>query len=230
MWSNTQSLTGGGIPIEGIIPMILNKYRAAGSLDKHYFLQDIYVAKKIISAHPDEHFDVGSRVDGFIGHLLSALETKITIIDIRPLPISIPNLNFVQADATNLDGIADNSIQSLSSLHAVEHFGLGRYGDPIDPNACFQVMKSLQRVIRKDGILYFSVPIGKENAVYFNAHRMFTPQKVLEVFGDMELLEFSYIHNYEVKTLAGERAKKMIRSNAVVLENYDCGIFTFCKK
>ena len=118
----------------------------------------------------------------------------------------------------------------MSSLHAVEHFGLGRYGDPIDPNACFQAMKSLQRVIRKNGILYFSVPVGRENAVYFNAHRMFTPQKVLEVFGDMELLEFSYIHNYEVKTLVGERAKKMIRSNTVAVENYDCGIFIFCKK
>ena len=68
--------------------------------------------------------------------MLSGLNAKITIIDIRPLPIKVSNLKFIQANATNLDGIKDNSIESLSSLHAVEHFGLGRYGDPVDPDAC----------------------------------------------------------------------------------------------
>lgn len=123
------------------------------------------MAKKIIHKQPNEHYDIGSRVDGFIAHLLSGLDAKITIIDIRPLSIQVPNLKFIQANATNLDGIEDNSIESLSSLHAVEHFGLGRYGDPIDPDACFKAMESLQRVVKQNGILYFSVPIGKTDAV-----------------------------------------------------------------
>lgn len=220
---------GGGIPIRGMIPMISDRYQAAGNLDKHYFLQDIYVAKKIIHQCPNEHFDVGSRVDGFIGHLLAAFEGKITIIDIRPLPISISNLNFVQSDATNLQGIEDDSIDSLSSLHAVEHFGLGRYGDPIDPQACFNAMKSLQRVVKQNGTLYFSVPIGKKDAVYFNAHRMFEPKTILAVFSDMELVEFSYIHDYKIKTFMGESAKSAIENDTISLHNYDCGIFIFNK-
>lgn len=213
-----------------MFPIILDRYSSAGHLDRHYFLQDIYVAKKIIHKQPKEHYDIGSRVDGFIAHLLSGLDAKITIIDIRPLPIKVSNLKFIQANATNLDGIEDNSIESLSSLHAVEHFGLGRYGDPVDPDACFKAMESLQRVVKQNGMLYFSVPIGKMDAVYFNAHRMFAPKTILEVFSDMELKEFSYVHNYEIKTFCGESAREKINNNTLSVSNYDCGIFIFIKR
>ncbi|MBQ7594000.1 MAG: hypothetical protein IJU48_06575 [Synergistaceae bacterium] len=54
----------------------LNEWDApAGSLGV-YFYQDLWAAKKIFQVKPSEHFDIGSRVDG---------------------------LNFIQADATNLD-------------------------------------------------------------------------------------------------------------------------------
>ena len=85
---------------------------------------------------------------GFIAYLLSFRQDKKTVmIDIRPLPQKIDGLEFIQADATNLDRIASESIDSLSSLHALEHFGLGRYGDPIDPEASFKAMKAMQRVL-----------------------------------------------------------------------------------
>jgi hypothetical protein len=86
----------------------------------------------------------------------------------------------------------NDSIASLSSLHAAEHFGLGRYSDPIDPNACFKFMHALQRVLAPRGRLYFSVPVGRER-VEFNAHRVFSPRTVLEQFSRLELASFSFI-------------------------------------
>ena len=216
--------------IGGIIPIILDRYKPAGSIDSHYFLQDIHVAKHIMQEKPVRHFDVGSRVDGFISHLLAGLEGEVTIIDVRPMPIKIEHLNFIQANATNLKEIADNSIESLSSLHAVEHFGLGRYGDNVDPKACFTAMRSLQRVVKRNGKLYFSVPIGRTDAVYFNSHRIFKAQTILKIFDEMELEEFSYIHNYQIKTIDGKKAMHLIQNNAIAIENYDCGIFVFRKK
>ena len=218
------------MPVKGLIPMLLDRYRSDGSIDKHYFLQDIYVAQKIIEERPKEHFDVGSRVDGFVAHLLAALKGKITIIDIRPLPIKVENLNFIQADATNLEGIADKSLASLSSLHAVEHFGLGRYGDKIDSTACFAAMKALQRVVKEKGMLYFSVPIGRSNGVYFNSHRMFHPLTILKTFNELTLMEFAYIHDYKVTTIEGEEARKLLDRNKLPISDYDCGIFIFCRK
>ena len=113
---------------------LFDRFDNAGSLEQHYFLQDIYIAKKIIKNNISNHYDIGSRVDGFISHLLSS-DINVHMIDIRPLPFEIDNLNFIEGNATDLSNIKDNSLNSLSSLHAVEHFGLGRYGDPVDPLA-----------------------------------------------------------------------------------------------
>ena len=212
-------------------PVLLDKYMSAGSVDGHYFLQDIYVASKILECNPANHYDIGSRVDGFIAHLLTGFkeEQSITMLDIRPLPVNIPKLNFIQTDATLLSEIEDESIYSLSSLHAVEHFGLGRYGDKIEPGACFTAMKAMQRVMANGGYLYFSVPIGTENATIFNAHRMFTPKTILDIFDHMELLEFSYIHDYKITTITGVDAKASIYGSKLQIHDYDCGIFIFRK-
>jgi len=127
----------------------VNDWGAQAGSTGIYFYQDLWAAKKIFEKRPSEHFDIGSSVSGFIAHVLSFM--PVTMIDIRPLPEKIENLKFIQADATNLENIPDNSIESLSSLCAPEHFGLGRYGDPIAPDACFKAMKSMQRVLKSWG-------------------------------------------------------------------------------
>ena len=60
----------------------------------------------------------------------------------------------------------------MSALCSLEHLGLRRYGDKIDPEACFKCFDAIQKKARKGGKLYISVPIGKE-CVEFNAHLFF---------------------------------------------------------
>ena len=168
----------------------------AGSLG-YYFWQDLWAARKIFQNRPSDHYDIGSRVDGFIAHVLPFM--PVTMIDIRPLPQKVEGLKFIQADATNLDGIADRSIMSLSSLCAPEHFGLGRYGDPVDPEACFKGMKSMQRVLAPGGHLYIAVPVGDENGVAFNAHRIYKPELVAETMSDLQLVDFSVASELKCK-------------------------------
>ena len=163
---------------------------SAGSLG-YYFFQDLWAAKKIFNKKPSQHFDIGSRVDGFIANVLTFM--PVTMIDIRPLPDKIENLKFIQADATNLENISDNSIESLSSLCAPEHFGLGRYGDPVDAEACFKALKAMQRVLKIDGTLYIAVPVGEENGVAFNAHRIFKPEFILDILNELKPVDFSVI-------------------------------------
>ena len=181
------------------------KDSASGGLGE-YFFQDLLVASLIHEADPEEHYDIGSRVDGFIAHILSFRQGKKTaMIDIRPLERKIPGLSFVQGDATELPTIEDDSLESLSCLHACEHFGLGRYGDPVDPDACFKAMKSMQRVLKKGGILYFSVPTGKEEKCCFNAHRIFRPHTITDTFDRLHLTDFYYFQKPDqICHLSGE--------------------------
>lgn len=169
-------------------PILNDKYAMAGSIN-NYFWQDLWAAKRIYKSKVKTHFDIGSRVDGFIAHLL-AMDIDVSVIDVRKFPGEVENLHTIVDDATKLKQIEDDTIYSMSALCSLEHFGLGRYGDKIDPEACFRCFEEIQKKMAKQGNLYISVPIGKER-LEFNAHRVFYANTIIESFHDMVLKEFS---------------------------------------
>lgn len=172
---------------EDIWPVLHEKYSMAGLMG-NYFWQDLWAAKRVVQSGVKKHFDIGSRLDGFIAHLLAA-NIDVTMIDVRPFPGEVEHLHTIVDDATNLQQIPDESIESMSALCSLEHFGLGRYGDPIDPEACFKCFDNISRKIKKDGRLYLSVPIGRER-VEFNAHRVFYASTIRESFSPLKLEEY----------------------------------------
>ena len=210
---------------------------SAGSVDLHYFFQEIYVAKKVCSDGVKEIHDVGSRIDGYISHLLS-MDIKVTMIDVRPLPYEIDNLSFVQGNATDLNQIASKSISNVSSLHALEHFGLGRYGDPVDYNGWKKALDEFARIIADGGRLYLSVPVGNAEIVRFNGCRIFAPLTIVDYLDKkMELQEFTFLNNGKRVTYDFSHAGNCHDGIRKVLEDtrqymlgaYDCGIFVFRK-
>ena len=199
---------------------ILNQRRAgAGAIRGHYFHQDMWAATKIFERRPPDHLDVGSRIDGFVAHVLVFM--PVTLVDIRPIKNVVRGLRFIQDNATDLSTLGDSSVDSLSSLHAAEHFGLGRYSDPVDPNACFRFMHSLQRVLRPSGRLYFSVPVGRER-VDFNAHRVFAVRTVLANFSKLDLIAFSWVSD-------DGSLHENVDPAATPETEYGCGLFEFTK-
>ncbi len=206
------------IKLRDIYPCLEDRYDNAGSTTGEYFYQDLWVARKILIANPVDHWDIGSRIDGFIAHLLTF--RSVNVIDIRPLKSNVSGLVFHQGDITNLSFL-DNSVMSLSCLHTVEHIGLGRYGDPVDPSGCFKGMKELQRVLSPGGKLYFSVPIGQEH-VAFNAHRIFDPLTIIESFSSLNLIDFIAISK-DGDLIESTQPKDFTNVK------YACGIFIFEK-
>lgn len=173
------------------MPQYGDRFENAGNLSP-YFWQDLWAAKLVANNNPVKHYDIGSRVDGFIAHLAS-FRDNIVLIDIRPMESEIKGVKFFKADATNLIGIEDESVESLSALCSLEHFGLGRYGDPIDPEACFKAFRAIVRVMSRRGHAYIAVPIGKEH-LEFDAHRVFYASTIINEFKPMKCIEYSCIH------------------------------------
>lgn len=137
----------------------------------HYFHQDLLVAREIFARAPHRHIDVGSSILGFVSHVASFRE--IEVLDIRPLESLTPGISFTQADVMTLGPEWTGVTDSLSCLHALEHFGLGRYGDPIDVDGWRKGLASLTRMLEPQGRLYLSVPTGSVQRTEFNAHRVF---------------------------------------------------------
>jgi hypothetical protein len=205
--------------LRGVKPILYDYYDSAGVAGGHYFHQDIWAAKKIHQARPARHVDIASRVDGFISHLLVFM--PVEVIDIRPLQSNVSGLSFIQSDATNLSNIADDSIESLSTLHAIEHFGLGRYTDPIDPSACYAAMDALARVLKPGGRLYFSTPVGRQR-VEFNAQRVFSPTDLIARFHRLKLVSFACVND-------DGHFDDSVRPEQLENARYSCGLYEFTK-
>jgi hypothetical protein len=122
-----------GGEISQTYPILSDYEDSAGSARGHYFHQDLLVASFVNKANPDRHIDIGSRIDGFVAHVASF--RKIEVMDIRDLNATgHENISFIKADLMNMDNASEKITDSISCLHAIEHFGLGRYGDPLDPD------------------------------------------------------------------------------------------------
>ncbi len=180
----------GGMPWGRETPMLTEWNESSGGLGG-YFFQDLTVARWIYEANPIRHVDVGSRIDGFIGHL--TVFREVEVLDIRPQPLRVPNVCFHRLDL--MADLSDEWIgctDSLSCLHTIEHFGLGRYGDALDPDGHLKGLAQLKRMVKTGGVFYLSTPVGHER-VEFNANRVFAPTTVLGWFADGWQIEKSAV-------------------------------------
>lgn len=163
------------------LPILTEWDESSGSLGA-YFFQDQLVARWIHEDSPKRHIDVGSRIDGFIGSL--SVFREVEVLDIRPQPEKVPNVRFHQMDLMKpLPAAWVHCTPSLSCLHTIEHFGLGRYGDPLDPDGYLKGLSQLKKMVSPSGLLYLSTPIGPQR-IEFNAHRIFAPETVLSWFDE----------------------------------------------
>jgi SAM-dependent methyltransferase len=193
----------------------LTDWVASTPFDPHYFHQGAWLARNLSTRPVALHVDVGSSV-----MMLSVLTAwaPTAFVDVRPLRAGIAGLFPIAGTLAGLP-FADQSVSSLSCLHVIEHVGLGRYGDPLDPGGARAAAAELARVLAPGGRLYLSTPVGRER-VCFNAHRVFSPHTIRDWFSGFHLASFSYVDD------SGAFHAQQDRAAASGLE-YGCGMFIF---
>jgi SAM-dependent methyltransferase len=156
--------------------------------EPHYTYHPAWAARIIASIKPRGHVDVGSTL-----HFCSMVSAFVptTFYDIRPASLSLSGLVSQPGDLMALP-LEDGSTESLSCMHVVEHIGLGRYGDPLDPDGDLKAMRELRRVLARGGSLLFVVPVGRP-VIRFNAHRIYDFEQIRDQFRDLELMQFALV-------------------------------------
>lgn len=205
-----------GPRIKDSYPCLLDR-RAWTPFDPHYFYQAAWLARRLAELEPTVHVDIGS--SAMMVNVLSAT-VKTVFVDYRPLRVRLSNLTSVAGDILQLP-FRSESVASLSSLHVVEHVGLGRYGDPVNPLGAQQAAAELGRVLMTGGRLFLSVPVGRER-VCFNAHRVHAPSTVLSYLSSLQLQSFALVDD------SGHYHENATFSDASGLD-YGCGMFEFLK-
>lgn len=183
-----------------------------------------WAARKLAKYKPKKHIDLGSYV--YFISIASAMVDEFEFYDIRPAHLPLPGLHCGRADLTQLP-FEDNSIESLSCLHTLEHVGLGRYGDTINAVGDLHAANQLKRVLALGGRLLMVLPMNQNPTVVFNAHRLYSYQMVEEMFSGLVVDEFAVI-----KHVGGSRYIDPAQPSDIIRGAFnvdDTGCFVFRK-
>lgn len=181
-----------------LAPLLSDRYADAGTGRSLYFLQDLLCSSRILSRPAVRHLDIGSRIDGFIAQI--AASRPINVLDIRPLEHPpTPNLRFLQGDILEPPLDLERQYDLVSSLHALEHVGLGRYGDPIAPDGFERALTNAAGFVAPGGSLMISLPIARmnRNLVQFNSQRLFSHALLANLLARL-LPDFSVIWSFVI--------------------------------
>lgn len=205
--------------LRDLFPCLGEDTRTTG-FDRHYIYHPAWAARVLRQTLPREHVDISSTL-----HFCSLVSAFLPVrfYDYRPAPLQLSGLRCGRADLTGLP-FPDHSIESLSCMHTVEHVGLGRYGDPLDPDGDRKAMRELERVLAYGGDLLFVVPVGRPRLL-FNAHRIYSYDQVIAGFPQLELKQFALVPD-----AGGERDFVDHATPALAaLQSFACGCFWFRK-
>jgi hypothetical protein len=190
--------------------------------EPHYVYHPAWAVRKVKEISPEKHVDISSTL-----HFASMLSAYIPVdfYDYRPAAFFLPGLNCGSADLMKLP-FADGSVESISCMHTIEHIGLGRYGDPINPSGDLRAAKELVRVTARGGNLLVVVPVGRSR-LCFNAHRIYSHAQLLGMFEGVSLKEFALVPDdyLEKGLLYDEEAERVVDS-----QEWGCGCYWFVKK
>jgi hypothetical protein len=208
--------------VDFIFPVLGEDKKKSGHITNHYFYQDLLVASYIFKNKPAKHVDIGSRIDGFIANVASF--RKIEVFDLRVNKLNFKNIKFKKLNLNNINKKLYSYADSISCLHTIEHFGLGRYGDKIDPDSYKNGFKNLIKILKVNGLLYISFPISDKNQIFFNLERRFNAKDILSWSKELVLLNFDYIDDKNKLNLNVDlfNFKKKNITNG-------CGIYIFKK-
>jgi len=195
----------------------LNDKLSSTPFDHHYTYHPAWAARVLAKTRPEYHVDFSSIL--YFGTIVSAF-IPIKFYDYRPADIGLSNWQGHFADLCKLD-IADNSFPSVSCMHTVEHIGLGRYGDNLDPMGDVKAINELKRITKIGGDILFVTPVGQQR-IEFNAHRIFSFELIKEMFSGCELIEFSLVP--DTGGLIENAAPELVKQ-----QQYGCGCFWFRK-
>ena len=150
----------------------------------YYFYQDSWAARQVFREMPPWVVDIGSTV--LLAGILSQFAPCVSV-DVRPISARLEGLETVSASALALP-FADASIPCLTTMCVLEHIGLGRYGDPLNPRGTVDAVAEISRVLAHGGVVVYSVPVGSAQ-LEFNANRRFYLEEARSLFDGWDKID-----------------------------------------
>lgn len=110
---------------------------------------------------------------------------QLTGVDARPTDKDASGWTFAQGSAWDQALFQSESFDWVVLLGALEHFGLGYYGDPVDAWGDDKTITAVRKWLKPGGSVYFDVPCNPEYAVtaHFRTYPSAEPFSRFSVWG-----------------------------------------------
>ena len=145
--------------------------------------------------------DIGCATGCFPAMQIAAGVKECTVYEVRETRVDHPQVRVRIQDLTYDDG-PHGEFDIVTCLSTIEHVGLGRYGDAIDPWGDIKMAESLRKLLRPGGVMLLSFPTGP-GCVVFNKHRVYSPYRAALLCGGLETLDAvsdrSFVRRYRHK-------------------------------
>lgn len=125
-----------------------------------------------------------------------------TTIEYNRIVCSDPRIEVLTVEEFEKNPKAFDAIISISSI---EHDGLGRYGDPINPIGDFKAMQKMKAMLNTNGFLFLSVPVGKDR-LWWNVHRIYGSLRFPRLIEGWNLVDSFGFQNGDLDLDLGEQA------------------------
>lgn len=155
----------------------------------YYGAMDTYLYNaldKYISRISNKNVAVIGSVTPWYESILLSYGAHPTTIEYNKIISKDPRLEILTISEYEANPRLFDAILSVSSL---EHDGLGRYGDPINPEGDLSWMNKAKKMLKKDGLLFLSVPIGQDCLVW-NLHRIYGNLRLKALLKGWKIIEF----------------------------------------
>ncbi|KAH7718840.1 Protein K06H6.1 [Aphelenchoides avenae] len=116
---------------------------------------------------------IGSQTPWVEAYCLVNRAKHITTVDYQEIKIDHPQVSFMSVmELVNNRNRLYEAFDFIVTFSSLEHSGLGRYGDPLDPFGDIKEMRKLRCLLKPGGLFFLGVPTGPDTIV-FNAHRIY---------------------------------------------------------
>uniref|UniRef100_A0A1I7TW12 DUF268 domain-containing protein n=1 Tax=Caenorhabditis tropicalis TaxID=1561998 RepID=A0A1I7TW12_9PELO len=143
------------------------------------------------------------RLDGMTGFVVGSMQPWVEVMALQNgaekiLTVEYNQLNIQEEFRDRLSSILPvdfvrnwkqyaGTFDFAATFSSIEHSGLGRYGDPIDPIGDLREMLKIKCMLKKGGLLFLGVPYGTD-AIHYNAHRYYGSVRLAMMFYGFEWL------------------------------------------
>ncbi|CAF0944173.1 unnamed protein product [Brachionus calyciflorus] len=119
--------------------------------------------------------------------------SHITTLDYTRKKYRVANMSWYHVNDFLDEHIKSRKLEEFDvaiSFSSIEHSGLGRYGDPLNPNGDIEAMQQMHCLLKPGGLVFLAVPASSDGKSYmqFNAHRVYGTARLEAIFNGWELL------------------------------------------